>query len=101
MPYYTDYPACDAIVDNSEINDVTDAPKNVCQRYGQWGRECDEERKRTHSEDSFDDGDTREEEWRTTENEVEGRVSEAYAHRRTTSAMEDEQGEMGREDNEP
>ena len=38
-------------------------------------RACDEERWRTHSEESIEDGYTREKEERTTENKMERRVS--------------------------
>ena len=55
----------------------------------------DEER-RTRSEGSVENGDTGEEEERTTDNKVEGRSSEGHANHRTTSGRGEGAGHMER-----
>ena len=57
-------------------------------------RACDEERWRTHTEESVEDGYTREKEERTTENKTERRVSTTFEKYWTESGRGDGQGDV-------
>ena len=52
-------------------------------------RECDEERWRTHTEESFEGGYTREKEERTAENKMERCVSTRFEKYRTGDGQDD------------
>ncbi len=57
-------------------------------------RACDEERWRTHTEESVEGGYTREKEERTTENKMERRVSTKFEKYWTESGRGDGQGDV-------
>ena len=62
-------------------------------------RACDEERWRTHTEESVEGGYTREKEERTTENKMERRVSTRFEKYWTESGRGDGQGDVEKKDN--
>ena len=57
---------------------VAQASKKITERRLALVRACDEERWRTHTEESVEDGYTKEKEERTTENKMERRVSTRF-----------------------
>ena len=59
---------------------------------------CDEERWRTHTEESVEGGYTREKEERTTENKMERRVSTRFEKYWTESGRGDGQGDVEKKD---
>ena len=61
-------------------------------------RACDEERWRTHTEESVEGGYTREKEERTTENKMERRVSTIFEKYWTESGRGDGQGDVEKKD---
>ena len=61
-------------------------------------RACDEERWRTHTEESVEGGYTREKEERTTENKMERRVSTRLEKYWTESGRGDGQGDVEKKD---
>ena len=61
-------------------------------------RACDEERWRTHTEESVEGGYTRETEERTTENKMERRVSTRFEKCWTESGRGDGQGDVEKKD---
>ena len=61
-------------------------------------RACDEERWRTHTEESVEGGYTREEEGWTTENKMERRVSPRFEKYWTESGRGDGQGDVEKKD---
>ena len=61
-------------------------------------RACDEERWRTHTEESVEGGYTREKEERTTENKMERRVSTRFEKYCTESGRGDGQGDVEKKD---
>ena len=61
-------------------------------------RACDQERWRTHTEESVEDGYTREKEERTTENKMERRVSTRHEKYWIESGRGDGQGDVEKED---
>ena len=61
-------------------------------------RACDEERWRTHTEESVEGGYTREKEERTTENKMERRMSTIFEKYRTESGRGDGQGDVEKKD---
>ena len=61
-------------------------------------RACDEERWRTHTEESVEGGYTREKEERTTENKMERRVSTRFEKYWTESGRGDGQGDVEEKD---
>ena len=61
-------------------------------------RACDEERWRTHTEESVESGYTREKEERTTENKMERRVSTRFEKYWTESGRGDGQGDVEKKD---
>ena len=61
-------------------------------------RACDEERWRTHTEESVEGGYTKEKEERTTENKMERRVSTRFEKYWTESGRGDGQGDVEKTD---
>ena len=61
-------------------------------------RTCDEERWRTHTEESVEGGYTREKEERTTENKMERRMSTRFEKYWTESGRGDGQGDVEKKD---
>ena len=69
-----------------------------CQALIELVRACVEEKWRTHSEESAEDGYNREKEERTTENKVERRVPTRFENYWAENGRGDGQGDMEKED---
>ena len=77
---------------------VAEASKKITERRLNLVRACDEERWRTHTEESVEGGYTREKEERTTENKMERRVSTRFEKYWTESGRGDGQGDVEKKD---